>query len=320
MKDKLLSVIFLSYYSQEKIQEVFRHTKEILEREKIEFEFIIMDDGSNDNSFELALALESNERNVRAYQLSRNFTSNYSIFAGLSLCKGQCSVVLPDDGQPSPQSIIEMYRLWEKGKKIIFLNRSARHDSWVTNLFANSFYKVMDYLADVKYPPGGTETFLIDREIIDIINTKIHAINTAIIPELLRLGYNPSHLVYERPRGDRKGSRWTFKKKMRLAFDIIFSSSSFPIKFISYLGFFFSTISFVLIILYSYVKLFGDETFWGYKPQGWTSIILFISFFSGLILLSLGIIAEYIWRIYEEVKNRPGYIIKSKEPMNKEDV
>lgn len=320
MNEKLLSVILLSYYSQEKIQEVYRNTKEIFDKEKIPFEFIIMDDGSNDNSFQLALALEKTEENVRAYQLSRNYTSNYSIFAGLSLTKGQCAVILPDDGQPSPHSVIEMYRLWEKGQKIIFLNRSSRNDSWATNLFANTFYKTMDYLADVKYPSGGTETFLIDREIIDIINTRIHSINTAIIPELLRLGYNPTHLFYERPMGDRKGSRWTFKKKMKLALDIIFSSSSFPIKFISFLGFFFSTISFILIILYSYVKLFGDETFWGYKPQGWTSIILFISFFSGLILLSLGIIAEYIWRIYEEVKNRPGYIIKNKDHRSQDDI
>ncbi|MCX6266789.1 MAG: glycosyltransferase [Bacteroidetes bacterium] len=285
-----------------------------MDKEDIPFEFIVIDDGSNDNSYELAQALEKRYPAVKAYQLSRNYTSNYAIFAGLTLTQGQCSVILPDDGQPSPIAIVEMYRIWEKGEKMVFLNRSSRKDIWLTNLFANSFYKVMDYLADVQYPPGGTETFLIDREIIDIVNSRIHSINTAIIPELLRLGYNPLHLEYDRPRGDRDKSRWTFKKKMKLAKDIFFSSSSFPIKLISFLGIFSSGFSIMLIVLYSYVKILGNNSFWGFSPPGWTSTVLFISFFSGLILFSLGIIAEYIWRIYEEVKARPGYIIKKKNP------
>src|SRR5690606_24795565 len=115
---------------------------------------------------------------------------------------------------------------------------------------------------------------------------------------------------YERPKGNNTKSRWSFKKKFKLAMDTFFSSSSFPIKFITYSGVFFSIFSFCLIIVYTYIGLFGNNKFWGIKVPGWTSTIVFISFFSGLILFSLGVIAEYIWRIYEEVKNRPGYIIK----------
>ena len=312
MGSKLLSVILLSYYSENMINEVYNRTRNVLDKSKIDFEFIIIDDGSADDSFKKAEELEKSEKNVSAYQLSRNYTSNYSVFAGLSVCNGDCAVFIPDDGQPSPERIIEMYRLWEKGHKIVFLNRSSRKDIWLVNLFAKVFYKIMDKLADVKFPGGGTEIALIDREIIDIMNNKIHHINTAVIPELLRLGFEPYHLEYDRPRGDREKSRWTFKKKIKLAKDIFFSSSSFPIKFISFLGIFFSSFSIFLIILYSYINIFGNKNFWGYSVPGWTSTVLFIFFFSGLILFSLGIIAEYIWRIYEEVKNRPGYIIKKR--------
>lgn len=309
---KKLSVILLSYFSQKNIIPVYRDIVAVLEKKDIPFELIIMDDGSKDNSFEIARDLEKNDKRVSAYQLSRNYTSDYSIFAGFSVAKGDCAVVIPDDGQPSIAEIIDIYEEWLKGEKIVFLKRLERDDPPVSKFFAKTFYSIMDKISDVKFPPAGIETVLLDREVIDIINSRIHPINTAIIPEVLRLGYNPVYLSYHRPVSTVEKSRWTFKKKMRLAKNIFFSSSSFPIRFISFLGVFFSLISFMLIIFYLYINVFGNKTFWGYIPPGWTSTVLFISFFSGLILFALGIISEYIWRIYEEVKNRPGFIIRKK--------
>ena len=310
MNNNLLSIILLSYDSEEKIIEVYYKYKKLMIKEEIDFEFIIIDDGSKDNSFDYAKKLENSEQNIKSFQLSKNYTSNYSVFAGLSKSKGDCAVFIADDGQPPSEMIVKMYKLWERGNKIVFLNRSSRKDNFLTNLFANAFYKIMDLIADVKYPYGGTETALIDREIIDIMNSRIHPINTAIVPELIRLGFDPYNMVYDRPKGYQKKSRWTFKKKVKLAKDIFFSSSSFPIKSISIIGLFFSFFSFLVIIFYSYIRIFGNKEVWGYQIPGWTSIVLFISFFSGLILFAIGIIAQYIWLIYEEVKNRPGYIIK----------
>ena len=172
----------------------------------------------------------------------------------------------------------------------------------------------MNWCSEVRYPVGGADTFFIDREVIDIINRKIHPINTATISEVLRLGFEPYYYQYSRPLGlNRKSSRWSFRKKLRLAKDTFFSSSSFPIMMINRMGLLFSGFSLIIIIFYLYIAIWGDSRFWGLTVPGWTSIILFISFFSGLILLSLGVIAEYIWRIYEEVKGRPGYIIRRKD-------
>lgn len=311
-KSSLLSVILLSYNSGQKIVDVYKKLSKLFNDENIQFELIIMDDGSIDNSFDIALQLDKEHKEVKAYQLSRNFTSNYSIFAGLEVSNGDCAIMIPDDEQQPYSSIVVMYRLWKNGEKIIIPHRKERNESILKQLFSRLFYKIMNSISEISYPKGGADIAFLDREIIDILITHIHPINTYIIPEVLRLGFNPYYLPYTRPRSNQEKSRWTFKKKMKLAKDIFFSSSTFPIKFITYLGLFFSLTAFVLIIFYSYLKIFGNKEFWGEMLTGWTSLVLFISFFSGLILLSLGVIAHYILLIYDEVKNRPGYIIKKK--------
>ena len=138
---KLLSVILLSYYSGERIRVAYDKIKSLLDAEKIPFEFIIMDDGSKDDSYVIALELEKSEENVRAYQLSRNYTSNYSWFAGLSVSKGACSFAIVDDEQQPYSTLIDMYRMWEKGAKIVIPNRVSRDDPWRFKIFSILYYK-----------------------------------------------------------------------------------------------------------------------------------------------------------------------------------
>lgn len=313
MENKLLSVILLSYYSNEKIERVYKKLGGILNENNIPFEFIVMDDGSTDNTYKIALDLEKKYPNIHSYQLSRNYTSHYSIFAALSVCNGACAIPIPDDEQQPYSNLVDMYRLWEKGEKIIIPHRLVRKDKFFKNITAGLFYVLMNKFSDIKFPKGGADTFFIDREVIDIINDKIHPIRTTSISEVLRLGFTPYFYGYERPASDHEKSRWTLKKKITLTKDFLFSSSTFPIKFISYIGLFFSMFSVLITIFYGYIKIFGNDSYWLLdKVPGWTSTFISIAFFSGLILLSLGVIAEYIWRIYEEVKARPGYIIKKK--------
>jgi polyisoprenyl-phosphate glycosyltransferase len=155
--DKMISVILLSYYSKEKINEVYSKVSDLFSRENIPFELIVMDDGSKDNSFQIAKELGKKHSNVRAYQLSRNYTSHYSIFAGLSVAKGACAIPIPDDEQQPYHTIVQMYRMWEKGDKIIVPCRVSRDDSWKSKIFSNLFYKIMNRLSDVTYPEGGAE-------------------------------------------------------------------------------------------------------------------------------------------------------------------
>jgi len=308
----MYSVILLSYYSEKRINNVFNKVSETLEKENIPFEFIIMDDGSKDNSYKVALELEKKDARVRAYQLSKNYTSHYSKFAAFEVCKGSCATSIPDDEQMPMDILVKMYRHWEKGDKIVIPFRVSRDDGKIKDMFSNLYYKIMNSITDVSFPKGGADGFLIDREIIDILNTKIAPRNTSTTVEVLRLGFDPVFIPFDRPVVKNK-SRWTFRKKMKLAMDTLLSSSTFPIRFISRLGmtsFFFSI---VLIFLLAYIKLSGQNSIGGVSMPGWTSILAFVAFFSGLILFSLGIVAEYIWKIHEEVKGRPGYIIKKKD-------
>ena len=313
-KNGLISIILLSYYSNERLKIAHRKIKDLMESENIPFQLLIMDDGSKDQSYSIACEIEKIDSRVNAYQLSRNYTSHYSAFAGLSLAIGDCAVLIPDDEQLPYNDIVKMYRIWANGAKVIIPHRLQRNDSFFTNKLSDLFYWFMNTISDIDFPKGGADSFLVDREIIDILNEKIHPIRTTTISEIIRLGYNPVEYPYVRPKGINEKSRWSFKNKIKLAKDYFYSSSTFPIKFISVTGIFFSFISVLIILIYSFAKLFGNEKFWNLdKYPGWVSIIILISFFSGIILFSLGIIAEYIWRIYEEVKNRPGYIIKKKE-------
>ena len=304
----MFSIILLSYNSNKNISKVFQHLKEKLEQEMIDFEFIIIDVNSDDNSYEIAFHLEKSEKNVKAFQLSRNFTSHYSIFAGLTVAKGDCAMAIPDDFQIPTTTIIECYRRWEKGGKIIIPFRKSRNEKVSTRLFSNFYYWMMNKFSEINFPPGGADVFLIDREIIDLINRRISPKNTSSIVEVLRLGFNPEFVPMKRPASINMKSRWTYKKKLKLAIDTLIASSSFPIKLISKIGLISFLISILLSVFYIYAKINGMV-----NVPGWTLLTIFISLFSGLILLSIGVIAEYIWRIFEEVKARPGFIIKNKK-------
>jgi len=301
-----ISIILLSYNSNDKLTKTYNEINRVFELENINFEIIIIDDCSSDNSFAIAKELASSDKRVKAYQLSKNYPSHYSIFAGLSIARGNCAIPIPDDLQIPIKSIIDMYNLWSKGNSIIIPYRAERYDGFISKIFASLYYTFMNTFSDIKFPKGGADTFFIDREIIDIINNHISPRNTSSIVEVLKLGFNPTLFPFVRSKGINQVSRWTTRKKIRLALDTFISTSSFPIKLISLLGIFTSIISLMMIIYYIFAKLSGLI-----DVPGWTLLVIFISLFNGITLFSIGILAEYVWRIFEEVKGRPGYIIKN---------
>ena len=314
MNEKLLSIVCLSYYSSKRLRRCYEALRHLLDEERIPFEFIIMDDGSTDDSYAQACVLESEYDNVKAYCLSKNFGAHYSLFAGLSKCSGACALSIPDDEQLPYTTIVEMYRKWENGNELVVPYRSQRDDSILSTFFSNVYYKLMNAFSDVHYPMGGADQFLIDREILDIVNKRIHPINTSVVAEVLRMGFAPCYVPYHRPLGlNRHTSRWTFRKKLRLAKDTFFSASTFPIQLISYFGAGCFCCSVAMGSFYFYIAIWGNMRFWNISVPGWTSLVVLILALGGVILLSLSIIAEYIWRIYDEVKDRPGYIIRKKE-------
>ena len=310
------SIIILGYHSGERIKIAYKKLLNIFQNENIDFEFIIVNDGSKDQNEtqKVSQDLVLNNVNVQYIELSRNYTSHYAAFAGLSVAKGSVAALIPDDEQQPYETLVKSYKLWSLGEKIIFPVRSNRDDPKMSKLFSGVFYWLMSKTTDFDYPKYGLDTWVIDREIIDILNTKISPRNTTTITELISLGFDPKILLYDREKSLNNKSRWSFNKKLRLASDWFFSTTRFPIKLVTILGFGSFLLSIFMIMFYSYIKLFGNDSFWkSDQVPGWVSLVVIISFFSGTILLSLGMIAEYIWRIFEEVKGRPGFIIKNNE-------
>ena len=310
MREGLYSIILLSYFSEDRIVAVYTEVDKRLREEQIRYEFIIIDDGSKDASYKIALKLAEEHENVRAYQLSKNFTSNYAKFAGLSVAAGDLVTSMPDDWQTPLDIYVKMYREWQNGAQVIIPYRIKRNDGIINGFFARTYYWIMNHLSDISLPPLGADIFAIDRELVDIINERIHPINTSTLIEVLRLGFDPVYIPYERPKNIYGKSRWTFKKKYRLFKDTFYASSNFPIKLISWMGLLSFMLSIIVIIVSIILKLAGQETLGGFKIPGWTTTLIIISFFCGLILLSISIIAEYLLRVFDEVKNRPGFIIK----------
>ncbi len=310
MVSKLYSIVLLAYQSSGRLEQAARRICTVMEAENIPFELIIIDDGSQDDSYQLARALAAGDPRIRAYRLSRNVTSPYAFFAGLSLAKGGCATALPDDLQRPPELAVQLYRQWELGHKIVVAYRLSRRDGRLNDWFSNLYYTLMNRFSDVRFPPGGTDGFLADREVIDILVHRISPIHTSPVVEALRLGFNPVFVGYDRPAATGR-SRWTLRKKLRLFADTFFGASVWPLRAIAVLGFAVFSICLLLAGLIIWAKLFTDNTLFGLPVQGWATTLVFITMFNGLILLCLGVVAEYIWRIFEEVKKRPGYLIRN---------
>jgi dolichol-phosphate mannosyltransferase len=308
-EEKLLSVLIPLFNSEKRVQSACTAIAQCLDSENIPFEILLIDDGSRDNTWSLANEISKSNSRVRSFRLSRNVTSPYVHFAAFSVCRGACITFMPDDLQRPLETMVECYRQWEKGHKIVISYRTSRNDGWISDFFSNLYYKMMNNLSDVTFPPGGSDGFLADREVIDILKTRIHPIRTSSVIEVLRLGFDPVFVPYDRPKSVGK-SRWTWKKKVRLAKDTFFASSSFPIRAITWLGLSISLVCLLAIPLLVYIRFFAHSRLFGFAVSGWTTIVTLVAFFNGLVLFSLGIVAEYIWRIYEEVKDRPGFIIR----------
>jgi dolichol-phosphate mannosyltransferase len=309
MNNPKLSILLLAYQSESRLEKAVTEIDTSLSSAGIAHEIIIIDDGSTDGSYQVAKELAGKMENVAAYRLARNYTSPMAQFAGLEMCTGQCACPMPDDGQRPIAHIIDMYRLWEQGHKIILGYRAERRDGRINDFLSNTYYSLMNKYSTIRFPPGGSDGYLIDREIIDILNTKISKRNTTPVIELLKLGFNTVFVPYTRPQSS-SPSRWTMRKKVNLALNTFFASSVIPLRMITWLGLTVFVLSLFAIILIIAAKLFSDNTLFGFPIQGWTTLVVLMTMFNGILMLCIGLVAEYMWRIYDEVKQHPPYIIR----------
>lgn len=300
-----ISVIIPIYYNEENLLLLYKDIQEKLySHEEYEWEIVMVNDGSKDESYRIMQELSSEDSRIRTISLSRNFGSHAAILCGLSKCTGDCAVVKAADLQEPTQLILEMVDRWKKGFNVVLAVREEREESKSQTLFANLYYMMVRRMMLETMPKGGFDIYLVDRKVIEVL-VALDETNSALTGQILWSGFKTDKVYYTRMAREIGKSRWTLKKKIKLVADTLFSFSTLPIKAVSIIGF----CSFVGAIIWAVLEII-------FKLQGlievsgWTTLFIFNLFSFGVIMLTLGILGEYIWRIFDASRNRPPYIVE----------
>lgn len=303
----LLSIVVPVYHNATSLPDLLVELQQVSDKNpNDDFEFIFVDDGSRDNSYEVLESLSHTETRMRIIKLSRNFGSNPAIMAGLSQAKGDAVAAIAADLQDPPALIHDMIQLWREGKKVVIAAREDRDDPFPTSLLADTFYKLFRRYAIKTMPERGFDFFLIDQQVCGLING-IQENNAYLMGLILWLGFDPHVVYYSRQAREEKygQSMWTLTKKLKYFVDSFVAFSYFPIRLASGLGLLFS----LLGLLYAGWVIFA-RLFLGIEAEGWASLMVVVLIAAGVQMLILGIIGEYMWRNLDETRRRPRFIIE----------
>ncbi|HEX9304177.1 MAG TPA: glycosyltransferase, partial [Thermoanaerobaculia bacterium] len=245
---------------------------------------------------------------ARGVRLTRNFGSQMAIVAGLQESTGEAAAVLSADLQEPPELLPRMVAAWREGATAALAVRTARPESWPTRAAANVYYGTLKRLAFESMPTGGFDCFLVARPVIEFL-TGSREIHTSLPGLIIWAGFPVTLVPYERvPRGEGR-SRWTLAKKVKFFLDSVISFSYAPLRWMSVAGAIFAMAAFAYAALLILLKIFRDQPI-----QGWTSLMVALAFFSGVQLLSLGVLGEYLWRTLDAARARKGFLVRERTP------
>lgn len=308
-----ISIIIPVYYNSDTLRLLYDDMKEKILHKLGDYEIVMVDDGSGDNSWEVMNEIRDIDENVKCVKLSRNYGEHAAILAGLSQCSGDCAVTKQADLQEDSELILEMYESWKRGNKVVLAVRKSRDESAVKKFFANLYYTIIRKTVDKNMPEGGFDCYLLDRQVIKVIEM-LDEKNSALTLQVLWVGFKTEKIYFHRKDREVGESRYTLAKKVKLAMDSMMSFSYFPIKFMSGIGVVFSIASFIMII-----EVILEWIIKGQPVQGWTSLMCIVLLSTGLILMMLGILGEYLWRTLDASRNRPVYIVDTVNDVRKID-
>ena len=303
---KKLSIVIPMYYEQEVAQECYNRITSVCKSiENYEYEIIFINDGSKDKTLDILETFAFKDKNVKIISFSRNFGHQCAVTAGLKFVSGDAVVIIDSDLQDPPELIPEMLKLWENGYEVIYGKRKKREgESRFKLLTASMFYRTLNALSDVEIPKDTGDFRLVDRKVVDVINS-LPEHNKFLRGLFSWVGFKQYAFEYKRKERFAGKTKYPLKKMLKLASDGIISFSTKPLKLLGGFGLLSILISFVILIYALLSFIFS----WNNITAGWTSIMVAITFFAGVQLLSLWMISEYIGRIYDETKQRPQYII-----------
>ncbi|GCA73989.1 putative glycosyltransferase [Microcystis aeruginosa NIES-2520] len=299
------SLIIPIYNEEETIPELYRRVSDVMDSLDDSVELILINDGSRDQSLNLMRELQERDARVCYISFARNFGHQAAVTAGLNFARGQVIVVLDADLQDPPELIPKMIESWQAGYHVVYAQRTKRKkESWFKRLTAYVFYRLLRQLADVDIPADTGDFCLMDRQVVEVLNSMPER-NRYIRGLRAWIGFQQTAVKFERDPRFAGEVKYTFKKSLALAINSLVSFSKIPLRISTYLGLFSALIALLMALLVLYWRLQQPDS----PVTGLATILIAVFFLGSVQLISIGILGEYIGRIYEEVKGRPAYTI-----------
>jgi glycosyltransferase involved in cell wall biosynthesis len=303
-KNYKLSIITPFYNEEDGIRDYFDKVLKILKKEKINYEIICVDDGSKDKTFELLQKQHKKDSRIKVLKLSRNFGKESALTAGLDFATGDAIIPIDADLQDPPELIPEMIKKWKEGYKVILMKRKSRNEGFLKKFTANLFYNLVNKISDSSIPKDIGDFRLMDKKVVEVIR-RMREKSRFMKGILSWAGFKTEIIYFDRPERFKGKIKQNYKKLIGLALNGIFSFSTLPIRLFTFMG--------IITSLFAFIYgayLFFKTVFFGTDLAGYPSIMVAILFFSGVQLLGLGVLGEYIGRVFDETKNRPIYVIE----------
>lgn len=306
-RTRRISVVIPVYYNEDSLRPLFNELLEVereLAKRDLQLELIFVDDGSRDGSLRELLKIKQERPETRIVKLTRNFGAVHASKTGFRYVTGDAFMILAADLQDPPALILELADRWLAGAKYVVCAREARDDPWSSRLFAAVYYHLVRRFVIPDYPTGGYDLALMDRAMLSHMVNSAKNINTPLFAYWL--GFEPEVIRYTRQRRPHGRSRWTMAKRVTFFLDSLLGFSIVPIRLISLVGLIVSLLSF------GYGTLMVVNGLLNRVPvPGFATIVALIAFLLGLVIVMLGILGEYLWRIFDEVGRRPETVVET---------
>lgn len=302
----ILTVVVPIFNEQENLELLIRRVVSAIENITLNYELMFVDDGSSDHSLEFIQKACSTNQHIKYLSFSRNFGHQAAYLAGLEHANGNCIVMMDGDLQDPPEFIESLYLELQKGYDVVYAIRKKRKESYLKRFFYSFFYRLLKFISKTDIPLDSGDFCIMTA------NVKSHLLESTEYNLFIRgsrawIGFKQTGLEYERDKRYAGKSKFSLKNLLKLAYNGIYSFSEFPIKILTSLGLVVILISILYSIYTLYVKFHNPH-----MPQGFTTLAIAIFLFGGIQLVALGIIGEYVIRIYDETRKRPKYIIRNK--------
>jgi glycosyltransferase involved in cell wall biosynthesis len=301
------SIVAPAFNEEAVLQELYRRVAEVMESTGEPWELVVVNDGSRDRTSEIVRELHAADSRVKLVDFARNFGHQLAVTAGLDYAQGDAVVMIDADLQDPPEVILEMIARWKEGYEIVYAVRSEREgETWFKEFTAKLFYRLIYRITDVDIPMDTGDFRLMDRRAVDVMG-QMRERHRFIRGMSVWVGFRQTGVTYKRRARVAGETKYPFRKMFRFALDAITSFSYLPLQLASYLGFGVAALSGLFILAVVLLRLLGSSS----PPfYGQATTLVAVLFLGGVQLISIGIIGEYLGRIYDEVKARPLYIVR----------